>query len=443
MKITIFGSGYVGLVAGACLAEAGHNILLADPDHKKIDMLNSGKSPIYEPGLDTLLERNLSENRLIFTTDLVKAVNDSDLLFIAVGTPSLPDGNVDLSQVTAVAQVIGHEMMSSKIIVNKSTVPVGTAEFVQSLISNELITRKLNLQVEVCSNPEFLKEGTAIEDFAKGARIIIGTHSERVKQVLQECYSPYNRNHEKIIFMDTRAAELTKYAANAMLATKISFMNELANLADRLSVDIEQVRQGIGSDPRIGFDFIYPGCGYGGSCFPKDVAALIEIGTKEQVTLNVLKSVQVANDFQKNILFSKIEKVFPGKVGELTVAIWGLAFKPGTDDIREAPSLNLIRSLLKEGSKIQVFDPVVSQSIENLFEGEVMIAATKEDALQGADILVICTEWKSFRVFDYEKLVSTLKQKAVFDGRNIWNPEKLKKAGIKYFAIGRGERVLS
>ncbi|MFK7700836.1 UDP-glucose dehydrogenase family protein [Pseudomonas caspiana] len=439
MKISVFGSGYVGLVASACLADVGHDVLCMDIDTQRIELLNSGETPIHEPGLNMLMRSNMQAQRLFFSTDAAQAVAFADLLFIAVGTPSDEDGSADLQHVLAVARSIGQHMQSYKVVVDKSTVPVGTGEKVANTIRAQLDGRDLQLPFDVCSNPEFLKEGAAIEDFTRGARIIIGTDSERVRTVMHECYAPYNRNHNKLMFMSVRAAELTKYAANAMLATKISFMNEMANLAERLDVDIEQVRHGIGSDPRIGYDFIYPGCGYGGSCFPKDIQALSRTAHEVGYTPQLLRAVEEINQRQKTALFKKLETALEGQLAGKTIAVWGLAFKPNTDDMRAAPSRDLMESLWSAGARVQAYDPEAMQECRKIYgeRDDLILAGDRIQAVKGADALVICTEWKAFRSVDFIWLRQQLKSAVVIDGRNLYEPKALADAGLSYSSIGR------
>ncbi|MFP5520389.1 MAG: UDP-glucose dehydrogenase family protein [Bdellovibrionia bacterium] len=439
MKITIFGSGYVGLVTGACLADVGHNVICVDIDEAKVKNLEKGIIPIFEPGLEGMVKRNFAEKRLSFTTDAKLGVESSEVIFIAVGTPPNEDGSADLKHVLAVADIIGQYMTQYKVVVDKSTVPVGTAEKVHAQIQKQLSARGLDISFDVCSNPEFLKEGAAIEDFTKAARIVVGTDSEKVRTKMRELYAPYNRNHDKIMFMDVRAAELTKYAANAMLATKISFMNEMANLAESLGVDIEQVRLGIGSDPRIGYHFIYPGCGYGGSCFPKDVKALVKMAQDNQRNLGVLKAVEAANDYQKSVLFKKLSSAFAGDLKGKRIAVWGLAFKPNTDDMREAPSRVLMEALWQHGATVAAFDPEAMPETQKIYGNrkDLSLVTSREQAVEGADALVICTEWKQFRSVDFEWLKSQLKQPVIVDGRNIFNPSEMKALGIRYYGVGR------
>lgn len=443
MKITVFGSGYVGLVTGACLADVGHSVVCVDIDAHKIARLNEGVIPIYEPGLEELILNNVKAGRLSFTTDARLAVEHGHLQFIAVGTPPDEDGKADLQYVLAVASTIGQYMNAEKIVIDKSTVPVGTADKVRHAVSAALAARGQILAFEVCSNPEFLKEGAAIEDFTKGARIVVGTESEHVMDVMRHCYAPYNRNHDKLMFMDTRSAELTKYAANAMLATKISFMNELANIAEHLGADIENVRLGIGSDPRIGYHFIYPGCGYGGSCFPKDVQALARTAEEVGYDAQLLIAVEAVNNRQKQLLFSKLAQAFDGKLQGKRIALWGLAFKPNTDDMRDAPSRALMEALWAAGALVQAHDPEAMEECLRIYgdEPKLQLCSSREEALHGADALVICTEWKAYRALDPLWLKESLTYPVVVDGRNLFDPQEMADAGLLYFAIGRGLSV--
>lgn len=445
MKISIFACGYVGLVTGACLAEVGHDVICVDVDKAKVDRLKAGEIPIFEPGLESLVRHNQAAGRLSFTTDAVEAVKFGLLQFIAVGTPSDEDGSADLQYVLKVAETIGQHMNDYKIIVNKSTVPVGTAGKVTRTVANELEKRGLDLEFDVCSNPEFLKEGAAIEDFSRGSRIIVGTDSERVRDAMRECYGPYNRQRDKMMFMGVRSAELTKYAANAMLATKISFINEVANLAERLGADVEEVRHGIGSDPRIGYSFIYPGCGYGGSCFPKDVRALANTAEEIGHPAEIIEAVERVNARQKNNLFEKLCQAFDGQLAGKTIALWGLAFKPNTDDMREAPSRALMEALWDVGARVQAFDPEASDECRRIYgeRDDLVLAEQREDTLEGAHALVICTEWKAFRTVDFDLLRKTLLEPVVVDGRNLFNPASVKAAGLAYYAIGRGDSIRS
>lgn len=443
MKVTIFGSGYVGLVTGACLAEVGNDVVCVDIDQAKIDRLNRGEIPIHEPGLDLMIAGNREAGRLHFTTDIDEGVRHGLFQFIAVGTPPDEDGSADLQYVTAVARSIGERMNDYRIVVNKSTVPVGTADRVRLTIESALSDRQAKIEFDVVSNPEFLKEGAAIEDFMKPDRIVIGTDNPRTTELLRALYAPFNRNHDRLVCMDIRSAELTKYAANAMLATKISFMNELANLAERLGADIEKVRVGIGSDPRIGYHFIYPGCGYGGSCFPKDVKALERTARDVQYSAQLLKAVEDVNQRQKLRLFEKVVDYFNGDLEGKTFAIWGLAFKPNTDDMREASSRTLIEQLLGKGSRVRAFDPVAMEEARRIFvdQPELQLVKGPEEALQGADALVIVTEWNVFRSPDFDLIKATLTHPAIFDGRNLYDPVSLKAMGFEYFGIGRGDSV--
>ena len=442
MKVTIFGSGYVGLVTGACLAEVGNDVLCVDVDQGKIDRLNRGEVPIHEPGLDAIIERNRQAKRLHFTTDIDEGVRHGLFQFIAVGTPPDEDGSADLQYVTAVARSIGERMSDYRIVVNKSTVPVGTADRVRNTITETLKGRASNIEFDVVSNPEFLKEGAAIEDFMKPDRIVIGADNPRTTELLRALYAPFNRNHDRLVCMDIRSAELTKYAANAMLATKISFMNELANLAERLGADIEKVRVGIGSDPRIGYHFIYPGCGYGGSCFPKDVKALERTARDVHYSAPLLQAVEAVNERQKERLFEKISQYFNGDLKGKTIAVWGLAFKPNTDDMREASSRVLMERLWEKGAKVRAFDPVALEETDRIYgpRSDLVLCEGPEETLEGADVLAIVTEWNVFRSPDFNLIKSRLKYPVIFDGRNLYDPQTLKAQGFGYFAIGRGDR---
>jgi len=440
MKITIFGSGYVGLVTGACLAEVGNDVLCVDIDERKIDTLLKGEIPIYEPGLQKLVINNIQSGRLAFTTDIAAGVAHGLFQFIAVGTPPDEDGSADLQHVLAVAQSIGTHMESYRIVVDKSTVPVGTADKVRHKIQSILDKRGIEIEFDVVANPEFLKEGAAIEDFMKPERIIIGTDNPRTTELLRALYTPFNRNHDRIFVMDIRSAELTKYAANAMLATKISFMNELANLAERLGADIEQVRIGIGSDPRIGYHFIYPGCGYGGSCFPKDVQALGYTARQIGYQADLLEAVKTINNRQKEVLFDKINRHFKGNLKGKTIALWGLAFKPNTDDMREAPSRNLMEALWKVGASVQAFDPAAMDEARRIYDNNpnLKLCTSPGDALVKADALAVVTEWNVFRSPDFAKIKASLTDPVIFDGRNLYDPQQLTREGFTYYAIGRG-----
>jgi UDPglucose 6-dehydrogenase len=437
MKITIIGTGYVGLVTGTCFAETGILTTCVDLDRQKITILQKGKSPIYEPGLEGLIKTNLEKQRLFFTSNLKEALVDSEVVFISVGTPPGEDGSADLSHVVDVARSIGKLMDHYMLIVTKSTVPVGTSTLVKKTIQGELNKRKSKLSFDIASNPEFLKEGAAVEDFLKPDRIVIGIDSERAEKVMRKLYKPFLLNNHPILFMDIPSAELTKYAANAMLATRISFMNEIAKLAEMVNADISMVRKGIGSDPRIGNKFIYPGTGYGGSCFPKDVKALIRIGEDHHLSLELIKSVERVNERQKNILVEKILAHYKGKVKGLTFALWGIAFKPQTDDIREAPALTIIRRLVDLGAGIRGYDPAAMKEARKIMGGQIYIAHDQYDALNGADALVLVTEWTEFRQPDLSRIAKLLKRPVIFDGRNIYDPEELREQGFIYYGIGR------
>ena len=439
MNITVFGSGYVGLVTGACLADVGNQVMCMDVDQSKIDRLKQGIIPIYEPGLEEMIKDNMAAGRLHFTTDVKEAVDFGLFQFIAVGTPPDEDGSADLRYVLAVAKSVAEHMNDYKIIVDKSTVPVGTADKVKQDITEVLATRAETVEFDVVSNPEFLKEGSALDDFMKPDRIIIGTDNPRTAELLKALYAPFNRSRERVITMDIRSAELTKYAANAMLATKISFMNELANLAERLGADIEHVRHGIGSDSRIGYSFIYPGCGYGGSCFPKDVKALERTAKEMGYHAELLNAVENVNDRQKHRLFEKISAHYPDGVKSKTFAIWGLAFKPNTDDMREAPSRVLLEALIEAGATVQVYDPEAMQEAKRIYGDKdgLVYCDMQDDTLNNADALVIVTEWKQFRSPDFDDLGKKLKDKLIFDGRNMYEPKFVKQAGLSYYAIGR------
>ena len=439
MKITVVGTGYVGLVSGTCLAEVGNDVLCLDVDPEKIRILEEGGIPIYEPGLQEMVRRNVAAGRLHFTTDVEKAVQHGTVQFIAVGTPPDEDGSADLQYVLAAARNIGRLMTDYKVVVDKSTVPVGTGAKVHAAIADELQKRGVCTPYSVVSNPEFLKEGAAVEDFMRPDRIVVGAEDEQAIHLMRALYAPFQRNHERLIVTDIKSAELTKYAANAMLATRISFMNELANLAEVLGADIEMVRQGIGSDPRIGYHFLYPGCGYGGSCFPKDVKALIKTAQDDaNITLKVLTAVEEANDAQKHVLTKKIQQRFGDLKGK-HFALWGLAFKPNTDDMREAPSRELIADLFAAGATVSAYDPVAMHETQRIFgdEARLTYADSPMAALGGADALVIATEWKEFRSPDFEAIKATLKNPVIFDGRNLYDPKFVRNSGIEYFAIGR------
>ncbi len=439
MKITIVGTGYVGLVTGACFAEVGNDVLCIDVDAKKIRTLNEGGLPIYEPGLLEMVQRNRAAGRLKFSDDIEAGVAFGEVQFIAVGTPSDEDGSADLKYVIAAARNIGRTMGEYRLIVDKSTVPVGTAEKVRTAIAEELKTRGVDVPFSVVSNPEFLKEGAAIEDFMRPDRIVIGSEDERGTQIMRALYAPFQRNHDRLIVMGIRSAELTKYAANAMLATRISFMNEVANMAERVGADIEDVRRGIGSDPRIGYHFLYPGVGYGGSCFPKDVQALQRTATASGMQLHILDAVERVNGLQKEVLATKIAHYLGEDLTGRNIAIWGLAFKPNTDDMREAPSRVLIESLLRRGAIVTTYDPVAMPEARHVFgeNSRIRYASSPMSALEGADVLAIVTEWKEFRSPDFKAIKASLKTPAVFDGRNLYVPAEVRRHGLEYYAIGR------
>jgi UDPglucose 6-dehydrogenase len=443
MKITIFGTGYVGLVTGACLAEVGHTVLCMDVDENKVADLQQGTIPIFEPGLEELVLANAKTGNLLFGSDVSEAVEFADLQFIAVGTPPDEDGSADLSHVLEVAANIGKYMNISKTIVTKSTVPVGTSDKVLAAVDARLNERGKDLEVIVASNPEFLKEGDAVADFMKPDRIIVGTNSPKAEALLRELYAPFNRNSDRMIFMDIRSAELTKYAANAMLATKISFINEVANLAETLGADIEQVRRGIGSDPRIGYQFIYPGCGYGGSCFPKDVRALAKTAEENGSSMGILEAVENANNYQKTRLFSLINQYYKNDIKGKTFAIWGLSFKPKTDDMRDAPSRVVMQALWDAGASVKAYDPEAMGETAQLYpdQDSLELVGSRDEALVEADALIICTEWQHFRAPDFEHIKATLKNPVIFDGRNLYDPTQMKDLGLSYYAIGRGESV--
>ncbi len=440
MNVSVFGIGYVGLVQGAALAEVGHSVLCVDVDAARVEALKEGTLPIYEPGLKSLVRDNYQSGRLRFGTDLADAVHHGDVLLIAVGTPPDEDGSADLQYVLSVAHTIALNMDRHQIIVDKSTVPVGTGDRVRAHIEQVLADNdRSDLTFDVVSNPEFLKEGCAVEDCMRPDRIIIGTDSVRAEEVMRELYEPFNRNREKILVMDVRSAELTKYAANCMLATKISFMNEMACLAESLGADIEKVRHGIGSDPRIGYQFIYPGPGYGGSCFPKDVKALIHAATSVDFDARVLKAVEARNQEQKTTLYSKIFNHFDGHLSGKTFALWGLSFKPNTDDMREAPSRVLMEALWRAGANVQAFDPKAMEEAQRIYgsRDDLTLTGTKEAALKNADALIIVTEWQAFRAPDFDVLSARLKQPLIFDGRNLFDPQRLSKRGFTYVSVGR------
>ncbi len=443
MKITIFGTGYVGLVTGSCFAEVGNDVLCVDIDEAKIARLQQGEIPIYEPGLEEIVVENVREGRLKFTSDIRKGVEFGLYQFIAVGTPPDEDGSADLRHVLSVAESIGTHMNDYRIVINKSTVPVGTADLVRGKLASVLASRGVEIDFDVVSNPEFLKEGDAVDDFMKPERIVVGVDNPRTKELLRNLYAPFNRSHERFIAMDIRSAELTKYAANAMLATKISFMNEIANIAERVGADVEAVRKGIGSDSRIGFAFIYPGVGYGGSCFPKDVQALERTAQKHGYDSRILQAVEAVNHDQKLSLAGKIRDHFGGDLKGRVIAMWGLSFKPNTDDMREAPSRVVIEELLGAGATVQAYDPVAMEEARRIY-GErdgLLFAAHPEAALRGADALAVMTEWMVFRSPDFDQMRQELRQPVIFDGRNIYNPDFLQQAGFTYYSIGRQPRL--
>jgi UDPglucose 6-dehydrogenase len=443
MKVTIFGTGFVGLVTGACLAEMGNHVVCVDVDTNKVERLKAGDIPIFEPGLEPMVVRNHAEGRLAFTTDAAPAIAHGEVVFIAVGTPPDEDGSADLQYVLAVAKTIGDHIDRYTVVVNKSTVPVGTADRVRAAVAERLKARGVDVPFDVVSNPEFLKEGDAVEDCLRPDRIIVGASSQKAIGVLRKLYAPFNRNHDRMVVMDERSAELTKYAANAMLATKISFMNEIANIAEHVGADVELVRQGIGADPRIGYHFIYPGAGYGGSCFPKDVQALARTAHSVGYDARLLEAVEAVNDAQKSRLFALLSKHFGGKLKGLTVAVWGLAFKPNTDDMREASSRRLMEQLWDAGARVRAFDPEAADEARRIYgerDGLVLVDRPYE-ALEGADALVIVTEWKAFRSPDFARVKSLLATPVIVDGRNLYDPAAVEEAGIAYYGIGRGRSL--
>ncbi|MDR3366055.1 MAG: UDP-glucose/GDP-mannose dehydrogenase family protein [Prevotellaceae bacterium] len=439
MKISVVGTGYVGLVSGACFAETGITVTCVDVNQAKIAALNAGAIPIWEPGLDEVVRRNAAKNRLHFTTSLGESLAEADAVFIAVGTPSGEDGSADLSYVLQVASEVGKHLDRYLVVVTKSTVPVGTSRLVKQAVQKELDARGAKVEFDVASNPEFLKEGSAIEDFLKPDRIVIGTESKRAQELMEKLYKPFLLNGHPIIFMDIASSELTKYAANAMLATKISFMNDIANLCELVGADATLVRKGIGSDPRIGAKFIYPGAGYGGSCFPKDVKAIIKTADEHGHSLEILKSVEQVNERQKHLLFNKIWAFLGGDLKGRRVAVWGLAFKPNTDDMREAPALTVIRRLLEHGATVAAYDPVAMQEAKKYVGDSVEYHTSAYEALKGAEALALMTEWSEFRVFDYGAAKQLMKTPAVFDGRNIYDPAEMKGHGFYYYGIGRAK----
>ena len=440
MNVTVFGVGYVGLVQAAVLADVGHHVVCVDIDEAKVENLKKGVIPIYEPGLVPLVEENYKAGRMDFTTDAKIGVEHGEIQFIAVGTPPDEDGSADLQYVLSVAETIAGYMNSAKIIVDKSTVPVGTADKVREKVAEVLQQRGANLDFHIVSNPEFLKEGSAVQDCQRPDRIVVGTNNNEAADTMSELYAPFNRNHDRMIIMDIKSAELTKYAANCMLATKISFMNEMSNLAEKLGADIESVRHGIGSDSRIGYQFIYPGCGYGGSCFPKDVQALIRMADSINYDAEILKSVEAVNYRQKEKLFEKISDHYSGDLKGKTFALWGLSFKPNTDDMREAPSRALMGSLWDAGATVQAYDPEAMAECQRIYgqRDDLTLMSTQEAALKEADALIIVTEWQHFRVIDFGLIKDSLKQAIIFDGRNLFDPKRMTKQGITYYSIGRG-----
>ena len=445
MRVTVFGTGYVGLVTGTCLAEVGNHVVCVDIDQAKVDGLNRGVIPIYEPGLEEIVLANHKAQRVEFTSDAVTAIDHGEIIFIAVGTPPDEDGSADLRHVLAVARTIGQNLSKPAVIVNKSTVPVGTADRVKAAIAEELNKRGADVAFDVVSNPEFLKEGDAVKDCMRPDRIVIGTSSAHAMDAMKRLYAPFNRNHERIVAMDVRSAELTKYAANAMLATKISFMNEMANIAERVGADIEMVRHGIGSDPRIGYSFIYPGAGYGGSCFPKDVQALERTAKQHGYTAQILEAVEAVNHRQKSKLFELIERHFHGEIRGKTFAIWGLAFKPNTDDMRESSSRTLLAKLWDAGAKVRAYDPEAMHEAERVFgkRDDLALVDSPDAALQGADAVVVVTEWKAFWSPDFARIKAAIRYPVVFDGRNIYEPAAVEAAGLAYYGIGRGRTIVA
>jgi UDPglucose 6-dehydrogenase len=443
MKVTVFGIGYVGLVQAAVMADVGHDVVCIDIDQNKVDQLKQGNIPIFEPGLTPLVKSNYDAGRVDFSTDAARGIDHGEVIFIAVGTPLDEDGSADLKYVLAVAKTIATYMQSHKIVINKSTVPVGTADKVKAMIGNTLYDTGKSVTYNVVSNPEFLKEGAAVNDCMRPERIILGTDSESAEKKLRELYSPFNRNHDKIIVMDIRSAELTKYAANCMLATKISFMNEMSNIAEIFGADIENVRRGIGSDPRIGYQFIYPGCGYGGSCFPKDVQALARSASAAGYNARVLKAVEEVNYAQKEKLFEYISQHFSSDLKGKTVALWGLSFKPNTDDMREASSRVLMEKLWAAGANVKAYDPEAMEETQRIYgdRDDLSLMGTKESALEGADFLVICTEWQAFRAPNFDLIKEKLSVPLIFDGRNLFEPQLMMEYGLHYYAIGRGLSV--
>jgi UDPglucose 6-dehydrogenase len=437
MRIAVVGSGYVGLVTGACFAESGVNVTCVDVDVEKIRQLKNGSIPIYEPGLDQMIRMNVGKNRLVFTTDIKDGIDGSEVIFIAVGTPPGEDGSADLKHVLEVAKEIGRSISGHIVVVTKSTVPVGTSEKIRKAIQQELDKRGVSVPFDMASNPEFLKEGAAVDDFLKPERIVIGIDNENTGAIMKRLYMPFVLNNHPILFMDIASAEITKYAANAMLATRISFINEMANLCDILGADINHVRKGIGSDSRIGSKFLYPGTGYGGSCFPKDVKAILKTAHEKGYELNVIKAVEKANEYQKHIIYNKISNYFNDDISDRTFAVWGLSFKPKTDDIREASSIILIQKLLKAGAKIRAYDPAAMNETRMLLGDRIIYASDPYEALAGADAMVLMTEWSEFHLPDFSRMAELMNGKVIFDGRNIYDPAELRRHGYVYFGIGR------
>jgi UDPglucose 6-dehydrogenase len=433
MKISVIGTGYVGLVVGTCFAETGNDVICADIDERKIKMLRKAKSPIYEPGLEDLIKKNLHEKRISFTTNVKQAIKETEVIFLALPTPPMEDGSADLQHVIAVAKQIGQVINGYKVVVNKSTVPVGTSDKVR-----EAISRYTKVEFDVVSNPEFLKEGAAVMDFLKPDRIVVGTRSQRAKKVMEDLYGPFIRTGNPFIVMDERSSELTKYAANSMLATKISFMNEVANLCEKVGADVEMVRKGVGSDPRVGPQFLFAGVGYGGSCFPKDVSALVKTSEEYKYNFKILNSVIDINKTQRLLFAKKILSYFKKKLKKKQIAVWGLSFKPNTDDMREAPSVSIIKELLKHGARVQAYDPVAMEEAKRHLGNSIKYCKTDYDALKGADALVVITEWHEFRTPDFEKMKKLMRRHVIFDGRNIYDPRVMSENGFEYFGIGRG-----
>ncbi|MBN2632254.1 MAG: UDP-glucose/GDP-mannose dehydrogenase family protein [Bacteroidales bacterium] len=437
MKISVVGTGYVGLVTGTCFAESGLTVTCIDRDSDKIKQLVGGRVPIYEPGLENMMRLNIEKKRLFFTTSVEEGIKDSEVIFIAVGTPPGEDGSADLTHVLEVAGEIGSSMNTYSVVVTKSTVPVGTSEKIRNTIIQQLKRRNSDLEFDIASNPEFLKEGAAVEDFLRPERIVIGVDNERAASIMRRLYNPFVLNNHPILFMDIASAEITKYAANAMLATRISFINEIANLCDILGADINHVRKGIGSDSRIGNKFLYPGTGYGGSCFPKDVKAIIKTAQDKGYELKVIQAVEKANEYQKNVIFNKMARYFNNTFSERVIGVWGLSFKPKTDDIRESSSLHLISRLLNEGAVVRAYDPAAMKETEKVMGDKIFYASDPYEAVRGADAMVLMTEWSEFHLPDFRNMAMIMKEKVVFDGRNIYNPEEIRNMGFTYFGIGR------